>query len=82
MRIFHGNFTSIIPETKFLNLLGLFLDQVFVLFTKTVKLSLYYALIYPYISYCNLVWLSTYVTSLNHIWLLQRQAVRVITNSP
>ena len=50
----------------------------FVLSTKT-KLSLYYILIYPYISYCNLVWSSAYVTS--HIWLLQKRAVRVITNS-
>ena len=43
------------------------------------KLSLYYTLIYPYISYYNLVWSSTYVTSLNRIWLLQKRAVRVIT---
>ena len=49
----------------------------FVLSTKT-NLSLYYTLIYPYISYCNLVWSSTYVTSLNRIWLLQKQAVRVL----
>jgi hypothetical protein len=52
----------------------------FVLSTRT-KLSLYYTLIYPYISYCNIVWSSTYATSLNLIWLLQKRAVRVMTNS-
>ena len=45
-------------------------------FTKT-KLSLYYSLIYPYINYCNIIW----VTSLNWIWLLQKRVVRVMTNS-
>jgi hypothetical protein len=52
----------------------------FVLSTRT-KLSVYYTLIYPYISYCNTVWSSTYATSLNRIWLLQKRAVRVMTNS-
>ena len=34
---------------------GIISRACFVLSTKT-KLSLYYTLIYPYISYCNLVW--------------------------
>ena len=48
--------------------------------TKT-KLSLYYTLVYPYLSYCNIVWSSTYITSLNRILLLQKRALRVIANS-
>ena len=48
--------------------------------TKT-KLSLCYTLFYPYLSYCNIVWSSTYVTSLNRILLLQKRALRAITNS-
>ena len=40
-----------------------------------------YTLIYPYITYCNSTWSSTYVFNLNIIYYLQKQAVRVITNS-
>lgn len=52
----------------------------FYLLTKT-KLSLYYTLIYPYITYCNIAWSSTYVTNINRIFYLQKRAVRAITNS-
>ena len=49
--------------------------------TKTTKKSLYYTLIYPYLTYCTTVWSSTYVTNLNRIFLLQKRAVRIITNA-
>ena len=52
----------------------------FYLSSKT-KLTLYYALIYPYITYCNSTWSSTYVSNLNRIFCLQKRVVRVITNS-
>ena len=42
-------------------------------------LTLYYALIYPYLTYCNLIWASTYVTNLQRIYLLQKRAVRAIS---
>ena len=45
------------------------------------KLTLYYSLIYPYITYCNSTWSSSYVTNLNGIYCLQKRAVRAITNS-
>ena len=45
------------------------------------KLTLYYSLIYPYITYCNSTWSSTYVTNLNRIYCLQKRAVWAITNS-
>ena len=46
-------------------------------------LTLYYALIYPYLTYCNLIWASTYVTNLqqNLIYLLQKKAVRAISKA-
>ena len=44
-------------------------------------LSLYYTLIYPYLTYCNLVWASTYVSNLQRIYLLQKRAVRSITKA-
>ena len=45
------------------------------------KLSLYYTLIYPYLSYCNTAWSSTYVSNLSRIFLLEKRIVRVLTNS-
>ena len=49
--------------------------------TKT-KLLLYYSLIYPYLTYCNLTCSLTYVTYLNRIFLIQKRIVRAITNAP
>ena len=49
--------------------------------SETTKKSLYYTLIYPYLTYCTTVWSSTYVTNLNRIFLLQKRAVRIITNA-
>ena len=42
-------------------------------------LTLYYALIYPYVTCCNLISASTYVTNLQRIYLLQNRAVRAIS---
>ena len=44
-------------------------------------LTLYYALIYPYLTYCNLIWASTYVTNMQRIYLLQKRADRTISNA-
>ena len=52
------------------------------LLTDETKLYLYYTLIDPYISYCNVAWLlCTYTTNLTRIFLLQKRAVREMTNS-
>ena len=51
------------------------------IFLQKTKLTLYYSLIYPYITYCNSIWSSTYATNLNIIYCLQKRAVRAITNS-
>ena len=37
---------------------------------------------YPYFTYCNLTWSSTYATNLNIIFLIQKRVVRAITNAP
>ena len=42
---------------------------------------MYYTLIYPHLTHCPTVWSSTYVTNLNRIFLLQKRAVRAMTNS-
>ena len=60
--------------------IGILFRTCFYLSCKT-KLMLYYTLIYPYITYCNSSWSSTYVSNLNRIYYLQKRAVRAITNS-
>ena len=37
--------------------------------------------LYPYLSCCNIVWSSAYVTSLNIILYFQKRALRAIANS-
>ena len=59
---------------------GIIFRSRFYLSSKT-KLTLYYALIYPYITYCNSTWSSTYVSNLNRIFYLQKRVVRAIVNS-
>ena len=59
---------------------GIIYKSRFYLSSKT-KLSLYYTFIYPFITNCNTVWSSTYITNLNRIYYLQKRAVRTITNS-
>ena len=44
-------------------------------------MSLYCALIYPYLTCCNLIWASAYVTSLQRIYLLQKRTVRLISKA-
>ena len=41
-------------------------------------LALYYPLAYPYLTYCNVAWSSTYCSALNYIYLLQKYIVRLI----
>ena len=36
---------------------------------------------YPYLSYCNIVWSFTHNSHLNRIYLLQKHAIRALTNS-
>ena len=45
-------------------------------------LMLYNALILPYLNYCNITWGNCSKTKLDHIFLLQKKAVRICTNSP
>ena len=45
-------------------------------------LMLYNALILPYLNYCNITWGNCSKTKLDHIFLLQKKAVRICTKSP
>lgn len=48
------------------------------LISHLVSLSLYYSMIYPFISYSNIAWASTHQTKLQPIMRLQTRAVRII----
>ena len=48
--------------------------------SKTL-LDLYYALVYPFLTYCIIAWGNTYQTSLQPLFVLQKKAIRIITFS-
>ena len=43
-----------------------------------VALLLYFSLVYPYITYCNIIWASTYNTHLHQLNVLQKRIIRII----
>ena len=45
---------------------------------KEALLSLYYTLIFPYLTFCNQVWGSTFKYNLNALSKLQKKAIRII----
>ena len=49
--------------------IGIIFRSSFYLFKSSLK-TLYYGLVYPYLQYCNIVWESTYQSSLNRIVIL------------
>src|SRR5688572_30251381 len=52
------------------------------LLPRYILVNLYYSLIYPYMSYCNLTWASTYRTRLTMLTTLQKRVIRIICNVP
>lgn len=57
------------------------LTRAFRLLPKTARIKLYYAIVFPYLSYCNIVWASTYKTSLRKLIVIQKRAIRVIAGA-
>src|SRR6218665_3296751 len=57
------------------------LTRAFRLLPKTARIKLYYAIVFPYLSYCNIVWASTYKTSLRKLIVIQKGAIRVIASA-
>ena len=45
---------------------------------KTVALILYYSLIYPYLSYCNIVLASNYTSRLKSLHISQKRSIRIL----
>ena len=46
-----------------------------------VLINLYYTLVHPHFDYCNIIWAASTTTVVNKLFLLQKKAVRIITNS-
>lgn len=55
--------------------------KISLLVSKQCLLTLYYSLIYPHLSYCNIVWGSTFTTTLKKILILQNRFVRLASRS-
>ena len=49
------------------------LSRIAYILPTRLRLNLYYSLIHPYLSYCNMVWASNYVTRLKRLILLQKK---------
>ena len=47
---------------------------------KTLQ-NIYYTMIYPYLTYRNIIWASTYPPRLRSIYLIQKKIVRIMTFS-
>ena len=50
--------------------------------SSQLLLTLYNVLIKPHLFYCNIVWVSTWVNSLNSLLILQKRALRLVVNVP
>jgi len=57
------------------------LKRVSYILPSSIRAKLYYSLIYPYLSYCNFVWASTYESRLRKLVLLQKRGVRVVAGA-
>jgi len=49
--------------------------------SRKIFMTLYHSLIYPYLTYCNIIWASTYTTSIKPLHLLQKRFVRIASNA-
>jgi hypothetical protein len=58
------------------------LKRISYLLPRNILLTLYYSMIYPYISYCNMIWASNYNSRFHRIIVLQKRIVRLIAGSP
>ena len=48
---------------------------------KNVLLNIYYSLIYPYLTYANIIWGGTHECHLNSLIILQKKLIRIISNA-
>jgi hypothetical protein len=51
------------------------------LLPPSIRVKLYYSLVYPYLAYCNLIWASTYTTRLHRLIILQKRVIRIVAGT-
>ena len=73
-------YISLVSKKISKSIIGIIAKACFYLSFKTL-LSLYYSLVYPYLTYCNVAWSSTYCSNLNCIYLLQKRIAQLITKA-
>ena len=54
------------------------ISRISYLLPKHIRLNLYYALVFPYLSYCALIWSSTYKSRIKRVITLQKKAIRTV----
>ena len=64
---------------KIAKVAGVFNKIKYNIFKKTF-ISLYYALVNPYLTYCNIIWGSTFKTHLNKLVIVQKRVLRIMFN--
>ena len=48
---------------------------------ESVLLNVYYAIIYPYLTYCNIAWGGAAAVHISKLLAIQKKAIRIITHS-
>ena len=77
---FLGNVILVFVSQKISKTVGIIAKSCYYLSSKSL-LTLYSSPVYPYVSYCNVAWSSTYCSNLGWIYLLQKLIVRLISRA-
>ena len=68
---------DLVSKKKNSKSVGIIAKARFYLSSQTL-MTLYYSLVYPFLTYCNVAWSFTYCSNLNCIYLLQKRIVRLM----
>ena len=68
-------------ENKIAKNIGI-INRLHFLFPKNVLRSLYCSLVLPYLTYCSLVWGSTYPSNVEKLSILQKKIIRIVSDVP
>ena len=67
-------------STKISKMTGIMAKATHVLSIQTLK-TIYNTMVYPYLTYCSIIWTSTYPTRLKSIFTIQKKLVQIMTFS-
>jgi len=66
--------------TKIAKNIGI-LSRIAYLLPINIRINLYYSIVHPYLTYCNIIWASNYPSRLKRLTTLQKRAIRIMNNS-